>query len=94
MKIITEACTIQSDEQSHDVECFAQYENDPRVWKRRVWLDKTINELIESEIIEYSEDPSDMFEEIDWEKVPRDIRELLDGRVDAAKDDILAPLMK
>ena len=94
MKIITEAHSIQSDEQHHDVECYAQYENDPRVWKRRVWLDKTSNEMVESDIIEYSKDDSDMFDEVKWEEVPRDIRETLDGRVDAAKDNILAPLME
>jgi len=94
MKIITEAHTTQDDETHYDVDCCAMYENDPRVWKRRVWLDKTINEMVESDIIEFSKDDSDMFDEVNWEDVPKDIRECLDGRVDAAKDDILAPVME
>ena len=95
MKILTSAYTIQSDEQHHDVECTAEYEgNDERIWKRRVWLDKDSNEMVELDIYEFSKDDSDGFEEIRWEDVPKDIRECLDGRVDAAKDDILAPLME
>ena len=94
MKVITEAHTIQDDDLHHDVECYAFYEKDERVWKRRVWLDKTGNELVESELYEYSKDASDGFEETPWESLPKDIREALDGCIDAAKDDILAPLMK
>jgi len=94
MKITTEAYAIQSDEEHYDVECCAQYEIGPRVWKRRVWLDKIGNEIVESDIIEYSAHDADGFKEIDWQDVPKDIRDALDGRVDAAKDDILAPLME
>ena len=94
MKILTSAYTIQSDEEHHDVECSAEYAGeDERLWKRRVWLDIPGNEIVESDIYEYSARGEDGFEEIPWEEVPKDIRECLDGRVDAAKDDILGPLL-
>ena len=95
-KITTDARTINDDESNVDVEREACYDGEwaREVWKRRVWLDRETNEIETGEDILYSKDSVAPFEEIDPESVPDEIKSALCGRIDAAKDEILAPRMK
>jgi hypothetical protein len=87
----SEVYTVESGNSQYlDVECFARYERDTRSWKYRVSLDRETGMIHRSEL-EFSPDDATTYDELDRECAPADILEALDGRVDAAKDDILGP---
>ena len=89
MKIETEAYTTQDNDDFHDVDCLAWYENNPQQWKINVSFNKETQAIEEGSPYQYSPNVDTHFEKIDIINIPSDILECLQGRVEAAKDDIL-----
>ena len=89
MNIQTDMHTVQDSDEYLDVDCYANYEDDPRVWKRRVWLDKEANKIVTGGVTEFSGSAVHAFEETNT--VPPDIEDALAGRIDAAIKEIIMP---